>query len=255
MQIGAITGYIDVAQLVLYLFWIFFFSLVVYLHREGKREGYPIVSDYGVDLTPGGFFGMPEPKEFLLSNGESVFAPDLSRDDLREVHAVPTGAAPGYPLTPTGDPLVDGVGPAAWAMRSDLPELCTDGAANIVPMRSAAGFDVAEEDEDPRGMDVVAACGTVAGKVTDLWVDRAESIARYFEVEPAAGGARLLLPIPFTTISQGRVRVASLFATHFANIPRTAHPEQVTLREEDRISGYYGGGHLYAEPSRLGPLL
>ena len=40
-DVGAITSYIDIAQVVLYLFWIFFFGLIIYLHREGKREGYP----------------------------------------------------------------------------------------------------------------------------------------------------------------------------------------------------------------------
>ena len=38
MTTGAITGYIDVAQLVLYVFWIFFIGLVIYLRREDKRE-------------------------------------------------------------------------------------------------------------------------------------------------------------------------------------------------------------------------
>jgi uncharacterized protein with PQ loop repeat len=31
MQTGAITQYVDVAQLVLYMFWIFFFGLIYYL--------------------------------------------------------------------------------------------------------------------------------------------------------------------------------------------------------------------------------
>jgi photosynthetic reaction center H subunit len=42
-DVGAITSYIDIAQVVLYLFWIFFFGLIIYLHREGKREGYPLL--------------------------------------------------------------------------------------------------------------------------------------------------------------------------------------------------------------------
>ncbi len=37
-------------------------------------------------------------------------------------------------------------------------------------------------------------------------------------------------------------------------MPGLRNPDQVTLLEEDRISAYYGGGTLYAEPSRLGPL-
>ena len=35
------AGYIDIAQVVLYAFWIFFAGLIFYLHRENKREGYP----------------------------------------------------------------------------------------------------------------------------------------------------------------------------------------------------------------------
>jgi hypothetical protein len=42
MGTGAITGYVDAAQVVLYVFWIFFAGLIVYLIREGKREGYPL---------------------------------------------------------------------------------------------------------------------------------------------------------------------------------------------------------------------
>ena len=45
MENGAITGSIDVAQVVLYVFWIFFAGLIFYLRREDKREGYPLVSD------------------------------------------------------------------------------------------------------------------------------------------------------------------------------------------------------------------
>ena len=51
------------------------------------------------------------------------------------------------------------------------------------------------------------------------------------------------------------VNVKSILARHFANVPATQSPDQVTKREEDRITAYYGSGHLYATPSRLGPLL
>ena len=33
---------IDVAQIAIWLFWIFFFGLVYYLRREDHREGYPM---------------------------------------------------------------------------------------------------------------------------------------------------------------------------------------------------------------------
>ena len=42
---SGITGYIDVAQIALYAFWVFFACLIYYLRREDKREGYPLESD------------------------------------------------------------------------------------------------------------------------------------------------------------------------------------------------------------------
>jgi photosynthetic reaction center H subunit len=44
METGAITQYVDVAQLVLYVFWAFFAGLIYYLLRENHREGYPMDS-------------------------------------------------------------------------------------------------------------------------------------------------------------------------------------------------------------------
>ena len=41
---GAI-GNLDVAQIVLYAFWLFFFGLLFYLRREDRREGYPLESE------------------------------------------------------------------------------------------------------------------------------------------------------------------------------------------------------------------
>jgi photosynthetic reaction center H subunit len=35
METGGLTSYIDLAQIALYGFWIFFAGLIWYLHREG----------------------------------------------------------------------------------------------------------------------------------------------------------------------------------------------------------------------------
>jgi Photosynthetic reaction centre, H-chain N-terminal region. len=66
MGTGAITGYVDVAQLVLYLFWIFFAGLVIYLTLEGKREGFPIESDRrdGSVRRETGLLPMPDVKVY-----------------------------------------------------------------------------------------------------------------------------------------------------------------------------------------------
>jgi photosynthetic reaction center H subunit len=261
MQTGAITGYIDVAQLVLYAFWIFFFALIYYLRREDKREGYPLESDRSERadrVRIQGFPAMPPPKTYLLAHGGSVVLPNPDKDK-RPIHARPVAPWPGAPLEPTGNPMIDGVGPAAYALRSNSPDITVDGLPLIVPMRVASDFSVASEDPDPRGMEVLGADGQVGGIVSDLWVDRAEPQIRYLEV--AVGGATaprlVLLPIQLARIDgdRRRVRVKSILAAQFAGVPTLEQPDQVSLREEDRISAYYAGGTLYAEPSRQEPLI
>jgi photosynthetic reaction center H subunit len=106
-------------------------------------------------------------------------------------------------------------------------------------------------------MEVVGADGEVGGVVTDIWVDRAEPQIRYLEVEvPAAVGTRrVLLPINLTRVNHRCVKVESITGAQFADVPGLRNPDQITLREEDRICAYYAGGHLYAQPARLGPWL
>jgi len=258
MQTGAITSYIDVAQLTLYAFWIFFAGLILYLRREDKREGYPLESDRSGRVRVQGFPPIPEPKTFLLPHGGTATAPN-GKADSRPVRAAPVAPWPGAPLEPTGNPMLDGVGPAAYAERANVPDLTLDGRPKIVPLRVASDFVVEARDPDPRGMQVVGADGRVAGRVHDVWVDRSETLIRYLEVEvTSAGGARrVLLPLNFTRISGAarQVKVKAILARHFADVPPLQNPDQVTLLEEDRITAYYAGGHLYAEPARLGPWL
>jgi photosynthetic reaction center H subunit len=45
MMTGGQGHYIDLAQITLYAFWAFFAGLILYLRREDKREGYPLVSE------------------------------------------------------------------------------------------------------------------------------------------------------------------------------------------------------------------
>lgn len=257
MPTGAITGYVDVAQLVLYAFWIFFAGLILYLRREDKREGYPLESDRTARtdrVQVQGFPGIPSPKTFTLPHGGTVSAPN-GKADTRRIAAEPVGGWPGAPLEPTGDPMLDAVGPASYAERSDTPDLTIEGHPKIVPLRVAGDFTIASEDPDPRGMTVVGGDGETGGTVLDVWVDRSEVLIRYLEVE-AAGGKRVLLPMNFAKVDgdRGRVNVRSIFGKHFVNVPALKSPDQVTLLEEDKIVGYYGGGTLYASPARQEPL-
>ena len=254
MQYGAITSYIDVAQLVLYAFWIFFAGLIFYLRREDKREGYPLLGDHGGAAIQG-FPPLPSPKIFLLGNGERQIAPRPERPAV--VKAVPVGAWPGAPLTPTGNPMLDGVGPAAYAERADVPDRTFDDELpKIVPLRNVPDFFLAWEDPDIRGMAVFGADRVRAGVVVDAWIDRSEVVIRYLEVE-LAEGHRVLLPMNFADIRAKRrmITVSAILGAQFAAVPALKHPETVTFLEEDRITAYYAGGYMYAVPGRTVSLL
>jgi photosynthetic reaction center H subunit len=257
--VQAEPSYIDLAQLVLYAFWVFFAGLIYYLHRENKREGYPLESDRS-DRAPRvavqGWPRIPEPKTYKLPHGGTAVAPN-GRKDTREIKAAPVAGYPGAPLEPTGDPMVDGVGPAAWAQRADEPDRTYDGEPKIVPLRVATDHALESRDPDPRGMPVFGADGKAGGTVRDVWVDRSECLIRYLEVETGSGGAarRVLLPLNFARVNADRVLVKSITSAHFAKVPALRNPDTVTLLEEDRIMGFYGGGHLYATPQRAEPLI
>jgi photosynthetic reaction center H subunit len=247
----------DLAFAALYAFWVLFALLVLYLHRESKREGYPLVTDRP-HIRAEGFPRMPDPKTFILPHGGTVQAP--RPEAPQPVAAVQTMPFFGAPYVPTGNPLLDGVGPAAWADRADVPDLTFDDATpKIVPLRSnaAKGWHVPEGDDDPRGMEVRGGDGKLAGRCVDLWVDRSEALLRYIEVEVAANGRRVLVPATLITI-EGRpphVMVSSTLAKDFADAPTLRNPEQVTLREEDRVVAFFGGGHMYSVKTRAEPFL
>jgi photosynthetic reaction center H subunit len=254
METGAITGYIDVAQLALYTFWLFFAGLIYYLRKEDKREGYPLVTERPGQFLQG-FPVMPAPKTFLLPNGSTVTAP-RAEDPQPSYNASPVAPWPGAPMQPIGNPMLSGAGPAASALRANTPDLMQETAEpRVVPLRVATDHFLDDEGPDPRGQDVIGADGVVGGVVADLWIDRAEAAIRYVEVTLAAG-ATVLLPMPLANVDgSGRVFVKSVMGSQFADAPALANPDQVTLREEDQIQAYFASGHLYAEPSRVEPLL
>lgn len=256
MQTGAITGYIDVAQLALYAFWVFFAGLIYYLHQENKREGYPLESERSGHVRVQGWPPIPSPKTYLLRDGSTRTVPNDNKS-TQKLAAKPIGNWLGAPLQPTGNPMLDGVGPGAYADRPDVADTTAEGDVKIVPLRVATGFDVASGDPDPRGMKVTGADGQVGGTIVDVWVDRSEMLFRYLELDvPAEGGVRrVLLPINFTRINSEKVRVQSILGSQFAQVPGTKHPDQVTLLEEEKIMAYYGGGTLYATAARQEPLL
>ena len=256
MGTGNITAYIDVAQIALYAFWVFFAGLIYYLHQEDKREGYPLESDRSPNIKVQGWPPVPQPKAYKLRDGRTVMSPNF-RGSNQPLGGEPSARHLGAPLEPIGDPMLAAVGPGSYADRADIADTTVEGDLRIVPLRSAHDFDVASNDPDPRGLPVIGADGLVGGTVRDLWVDRAEVLFRYLEVEVPVpdGSRRVLLPVNFTRIGNRQVKVRSILAHQFAQVPATRNPDAVTLLEEDKIMGYYGGGTLYATPDRQEPLL
>ncbi len=255
MTTPATPVFLDLAAVSLYIFFAFFAGLVYYLIREGRREGFPLVAELPDRLGVATLHGSPEmpaPKVFRLHYPEGATIVQGVRPE-RDVDAQlsPDYPYPGTAFVPTGDAMQDGVGPAAYADRADTPDLAfDDNKPKIVPLRAAPGWHIAHEDPDPRGKSVITLDGVVAGTVVDLWVDRSEYILRYVETE-IPGGRRVLVPMFLCTFTdEGTARVISVTAAQFAAAPGIARPEQISLLEEDRISGYFGGGHFYATPER-----
>ncbi|MCU0699895.1 MAG: photosynthetic reaction center subunit H [Myxococcaceae bacterium] len=250
-----VTSYIDVAQLVLYAFWIFFFGLIYWLRLEDRREGYPLESDNPRKVASANQILLPPPKTFKLVDGGEYKAPNFERDG-REIPGTRTGQSPGEPLEPTGDAMGANIGAGAWAKRHDEPEKIIDGRDQVVPMRADPEFTVLA-GPDPRGWTVLGGDNQPAGTVTDVWVDRADVIVRYVEVDLGGGKGTRLVPFPMLKLNRDQkvVEVYSIFAKHFANVPTLKTADRVTVHEEEVISAYYAGGRLYAEPARLGPVL
>ncbi|MBC7799834.1 MAG: photosynthetic reaction center subunit H [Gemmatimonadaceae bacterium] len=246
MQTGALTSYVDVAQITLYVFWIFFAGLIVYLCRENKREGY----------TSDKFINVPPPKAFVLADGSTAYAPRFEKPEV--VNAVPMEKWEGSARVPVGNPMLAAIGPGAYAQhRPDYPDhTFDDGLAKIVPLRTLPDFWLANEDPNPHGMTVYGADRILAGKVVDSWIDRSEVVIRYFEVE-LVDGDRVLLPQHYAQINKKtrQIRVSSILTEHFATVPRLKNPETVTLLEEEKLVAYYAGGLMYATPTRAEPLV
>ncbi len=250
-------GNFDLASLALWLFYGFFAVLIVYIQRENMREGYPLEDDEGNPSSNPGLFPLPEDKTFKLAHGRGeVSFPSGQAPERPDLPIKRVGPGNGYPLEPTGDPMIDGVGPASWAPRRDVPELDGHGHPKIVPMSAAESFGVSS-GRDPRGLPVVAGDGEIVGRISDMWIDEPEQLVRYLEVtlDAAWGTGSRLLPMTFAKIKSDRVAVHAIYGKHFAAVPTVVSKSQVTLLEEDKISGYYGGGKLYADASRQDPQL
>lgn len=250
-------GNFDLASLTLWLFYIFFALLIFYIQRENMREGYPMEDDDGKIAANQGPFPVPGDKTFKLPHGRGeLTVPSGQRPDRTDIALERTGPGNGFPLEPTGDPMLDGVGPGSWANRADHPEMDARNHPKIQPMAKLTAFHHAA-GRDPRGLPVQAGDGAIVGTICDMWVDEPEQMVRYLEIQLAAdvGTGTRLVPLTMARIHSNRVKVRSIFGKHFGAVPSHAHPTQVTLLEEDKICAYYAGGTLYASEARQEPAL
>jgi photosynthetic reaction center H subunit len=251
-----IVGTYDVTELVFLAFVLFFLGLMVYLRREDRREGYPLEDEVtGRIDTPGGVLSDGGPKSFLMPFGRGVVTTPTQGREKVDVAGVRTFRSPGAPYSPTGNPLVDGIGPASWAERAKHTDLDGEGRNRIVPIGAAEHISVHARDADPRGMTVIAADGKVAGTVTDLWVDRAEHVIRYLQID--TGSNTVLAPMGMSVVKgkKREVEIDAINAADFAAAPVPQTAGQITFYEEERIVAYFGGGYLYANTARQDPLI
>ena len=250
-------GNFDLASAAIWMFWIFFALLIYYLQTENMREGYPLENDGGGASPNQGPFPVPKDKTFILPHDRGeLTVPSGQRGDRENLALEATSTTAGSPFVPTGDPMMDGVGPASWAPRRDVPELDAHGHAKIKPLSKLPDF-AFSAGRDPRGKAVVAGDGEVVGRITDMWVDVPEQMVRYLTIDlnPEGSGKTRLIPINFCKIGSDRVTVRSIYGAHFGGVPGIAKDDQVTLLEEEKIMAYFGGGTLYADPARTEPLL
>jgi len=247
-----IAGNIDVALLTFYAFVLFFVGLVVYLNRESRREGFPLEDDFGGKIHSKALINDASPKLFRLPFGHGTRS---TADYPREALDLPAQRErfPGSPLRPTGNPLDSGMGPGAYADRAKVPDLDLEGHPRIVPLANAHGMRLDTRDRNPIGMSMVGADGVSAGPVTEVWVDRADRLIRYLQVD--TGAKQVLVPMMMSKIGRGKVVCDALNGAQFAGAPAAPIDGTITLYDEERAQAYVGAGYLYATPERQEPLI
>lgn len=257
MNAAYIVGTFDVAELAFLLFFGFFIALVFYLNKESRREGYPLEDEVTgkVEASSSLFDGAK--KSFQLPHGRGTYVPeDVARDDVN-VAGVQAFQAGGAPWVPTGNAMKDGMGPAAFANRAKYPDLTFDGRPRIVPIADSHEMIVSPQDPQLIGWPVMAADKAIVGKVSDIWVDQAEHIIRYLEVETATG-KKVLAPMMVASVQTKGffddkaelVEIDAITAAQFEDVPMLETAGIITRYEEDRVQAYFGGGYLYATPER-----
>jgi photosynthetic reaction center H subunit len=246
-------GDFDLASLSIWLFWGFFALLIYYLQTENMREGFPFENEDGTPASNQAIFPLPKPKTFLLPLGKgTVTVPSAENEAAHrrtDLALVPSGSE-GFPFIPTGNPMLDGVGPASWVPRRDEPELDAHGHAKIRPMVLLSDMAISA-GRDPRKLPVQAGDLEVVGRIKDMWIDVPEQLVRYLEIELNSGKSRLV-PMTLCSIWADRVRINALTSDLFDAIPAIKVADTVTKLEEEKISAYVASGWMYAKGRKRG---
>lgn len=251
-------GNVDLASVAIWGFWIFFALLIFYIQRENQREGFPLERDDGTPEPHLALWAPPDPKTFKLPHGQGeVKVPSAENEEAhrrQDLALVQLAGGGGMPYEPTGDPMADGVGPAAWTPRADVPELDAHGHPKIRPLSMLDEFAVSA-GRDPRGLAVVSGDGEVVGRCIDMWVDVPEQLVRFLTIDlnPEGTGKTKVVPIHMCKIKSDRVVIRALYADQFEGIPAPKAADRITKLEEEKAMAYVAGGTLYAHPTRLMP--
>ncbi|HEX2210881.1 MAG TPA: DUF2382 domain-containing protein [Longimicrobium sp.] len=98
----------------------------------------------------------------------------------------------------------------------------------VVPLNQLPGYEVADDDPDVRGWDVISADGRGIGRVDQLLVDTGAMKVRHLDVDlddTLAGDRHALIPIGYARLDpvRRRVFVDALNATQVAALPAYGH--------------------------------
>ncbi|MBI1403510.1 MAG: hypothetical protein GC147_09870 [Porphyrobacter sp.] len=245
-----IAGSLDAAMVCVIAFVTFFAGLVWHLRSEDKREGYPLERQ-GADGRlhyVEGFPAVPAPKYFRRPHDRGIAqAPRAERPDpVVDYDNLPS---PGFPIRPGDDPLMQGIGAAAYTRdREDKPDLDVAGEPKIIPLNDSHEYYVPEGDPDPRGWPLYSADNECVGTVDDLWFNRAEFFLRYYEFTLEGEEGKRLAPAFFieTRPKERIVRATTLVAKDLRRVPPRKHTEFISMQEEDRLNGFFAGGIVYS---------
>ena len=212
MGTGAITAYIDVAQLVLYAFWIFFAGLIYYLHPREPPRGLPDGDRRAAAASIDRLADVADAQDLPAAHDGQRRC--RARAESRRTQLERRAGAPlrrraaGADRRPDAGRRRPGL---LGDLRPDEPDLDHHGTPKIVPLRLAPESSVSAQDTDPRGLPRGRRRRRRRpARSRDLWIDRGEMIFRYLEVESRRQRARrCCVPMTFARITRRRCHAST----------------------------------------------